>query len=112
LLRRLEAGLELPYSADDYLSSVTRDDGPIAALALNAKTPEAAGIAAARVAGPNTARALMDAVAAAAERLAAAPRDSQQGPGNELQLWEDRLAVTPEASFVAALLTRAPETPA
>jgi hypothetical protein len=111
LLRRLEAGLELPYGADDYLSNVTRDDGPIAALALDPKSPEAAGIAAARVAGPNTARALMDAVAVAAEHLAAAPRDSRQGPGNELRLWEDRLAVTPEASFVAALLTRAPETP-
>ena len=48
LLRRLEAGLELPYSAHDYLSNVTRDDGPIAALALDAKSPEAAGIAAAR----------------------------------------------------------------
>ncbi len=107
LLRRLKAGLELPFSADDYLARVPPvDDGPVAGLALDRSAPEAAGITAARVAGPKTARSLMEAMVDAAHRLAAAPENEKRGPSEELRAWQDRLAVTPVASFVTAVLTR------
>ena len=110
LLRRLGAGIEMPHNAGEYLTNVTPlDEGPIASLALDAKTPEAPGIMAARAAGPQVARGLMDAMAAAAGRLAAAPQDAREGPSAELSLWQDRLAVTPAESFVAALLPQDPK---
>jgi hypothetical protein len=107
LLRRLADGLELPFGADEYLAKVSPvDDGPVAGLATDNNAPERPGITAARVAGPKVARALMDAVADAANRLAAAPHNEKRGPSDELRMWEDRLAVTPAASFFSALLSR------
>lgn len=109
LVRRLEAGLELPFSADEYLEKFPpTDNGRIAALVLDAKTPQAAGITAAHVAGPKTAQALMQAVADTATRLNAAPQNSRMTLSEELRFWEDRLSTTPVASFIAALITRDP----
>lgn len=107
LVRRMEAGLELPFSADEYLAAYPpSDSASIAALVLDEETPKAAGIAAAHVAGPKSAEALMQNVADAAVRLNAAPRDSRMALSEELRVWEDRLSVTPVESFLSALIAR------
>jgi hypothetical protein len=107
LVRRMEAGLELPFSADEYLAACPPSDrAPIATLVLDEKTPKAAGIAAAHVTGPKSAQALMQNVADAAVRLNAAPRDSRMALSEKLRLWEDRLSVTPVESFLSALIAR------
>jgi hypothetical protein len=107
LVRRMEAGLELPFSSDEYLAAYPpSDNAPIATLVLDEKTPKATGIAAANVAGPKSAQALMQKLADAAVRLNAAPRNSRMALSEELRLWEDRLSVTPVNSFLSALIVR------
>jgi hypothetical protein len=105
LLRRLAAGLELPFRANEYLARVPPvDDGPIAGTALDRNASEAAGIAAARVAGPKTVCALMEAMVDAVNRLAAARDNEKHVPNADFHVWNNRLAVTPVGSFKAALL--------
>jgi hypothetical protein len=107
VLRRLADGLELPFSADEYLARVPPvDEGPVVAIALDRNTEEAAGIAASRVAGPKAASAMLDALVDAANRIAAAPDHEKQAPSADFHLWQNRLAVTPAESFTTALLAR------
>jgi hypothetical protein len=55
LLRRLEAGHDLPYRATEMLATVAPiDDGPIAAMATNLGTAEQLAQVAASVVGPRT----------------------------------------------------------
>lgn len=101
---RLQAKLEIPFRADEYLTAIAPiDDGPIAALILDAGTPAAAAITAAHVAGPKVAQALMNEVAAAGAAVANAAQPDKQAASERLREWGDRLAATPEASFVTAL---------
>ena len=103
IVRRLEAGLKMPYYSDDYITKVPpTDTGPVAALALNIKAP----MDAARVAGPQTTGALIQTVIDEAVRIREATPEARVGMGEELRMWEDRLSVTPEESFVAAVAIR------
>ena len=107
MLRRLEAGLELPFRAHEYLTAVPAvDDGAIAALILDQGTEEPLALAATRAAGPKTTRELLDRLVSAAGRLHAAPENARQEPSKELNLWLERLVVVPAASVIAALLSR------
>jgi hypothetical protein len=61
LLRRLEAGLEIPFRAEDLLTDVPSiDDGPIAATALDPENERKTGYVAARIVGPKTTGALIE----------------------------------------------------
>jgi hypothetical protein len=61
LKKRLEQGLDLPFSADDLLGQLpVIDEGPIAALALDVTEDKHDAGAAAILAGPRTVGALLD----------------------------------------------------
>jgi hypothetical protein len=67
LLRRLAAGLEIPFRGEEMLVGVdAEDDGPLAAVALDPTANRFVGQAAATVVGPGTVGTLIDAVATAA----------------------------------------------
>jgi hypothetical protein len=61
LKRRIEAGLELPFHADDFLDQLdVVDDGPIAAVILDTRHDNRTDDKLAVLAGPKTTGALID----------------------------------------------------
>jgi hypothetical protein len=67
LLRRVAAGLEIPFRGEEMLAGVDAvDDGPVAAVALDPTANRFVGQTAATVVGPGTVGALIDALADAA----------------------------------------------
>ena len=107
LLRRLEAGRDLPYRASDMLASAGAvDDGPIPAAVTDLAVPEQRASVSASVVGPRTIEALMDALMPLADQIAAAPGRYDQAVGDQYRALTDRIEATRQASFTAALLSR------
>ena len=107
LLRRLEAGRDLPFRASDMLASVAPvDDGPVAAAATNLGTPAPLAHAAASVIGPRTVEALMDSLMTLADEVVGAGGRYDQAASESYRLLKDRIHSTRRASFAAALLSR------
>jgi hypothetical protein len=102
LLRRLEAGLELPFHAERFLESVPAiDDGPVTRAAIDTDTKRL-GFVAATVVGPKTTGLLIDAFLVIARSPGRADRAAQE---QYRQLLE-RLAATRISSLIPALLAR------
>jgi NACHT conflict system protein len=107
LLRRLEAGRDLPFRASDFLTAVSPvDDGPIAEAATNLSVPYERAHVAAGVVGPKTVEALLDALIPLAERIAAGPGTRDPAISESYGALKDRIEVTRRNSFAAALLSR------
>jgi hypothetical protein len=108
LLRRIAAGLELPFQAEDFLiKAAVIDDGPIAAAALSMETPERVAHNAFGVVGPRTVGVLMDRIFVLDEEFRRNGRALDQAKRNEYQRWRDAIAHARRESFLAALLERA-----
>jgi hypothetical protein len=112
LLRRIAAGLELPYRATELLKDVTAvDDGPIAAAALDRTTPERVARGAFAVIGPKTVGTLLDQFFALHEDYdrdrAAWGRADHQSERDEYQRVNAAIRATCNHSFLVALLERA-----
>ena len=105
LLRRLEAGQKLPYCAEEMLRTVaTVDTGSIAALAIDPQADNQAARFAASVIGAATIGALIDALAAVADRLATADGRAERANSEQYGLLKDRIAAARSPVFVTALL--------
>lgn len=86
LVRRLEAGIELPYRAEKMLTGISPvDDGPVAALGLNPSSPKKEGHIAATLAGPRTVARLLDAAVALAPRRNAASGAAEQSDYEQMK---------------------------
>ena len=108
LLRRIAAGLELPFQAKDFLSkAAVIDDGPVAAAALREDTPERIASSAFRVVGPRTIGTLMDRIFILDEEFRQGGRTLDQAKRNEYQRWRDGISNARREAFLAALLERA-----
>jgi hypothetical protein len=80
LTRRLEAGRELPFRAEELVADVAPvDDGPIAAAAIDPGPSTRTGMIAASLVGPRTVGRMIDALVAMGETLAAAPPGGNSG---------------------------------
>lgn len=107
LLRRLEAGRDLPYRASEMLAAVAPiDDGPIAATAVNLNAPPPLAHAAASIIGPRTAQTLIDSLLALADKMAAAGGRYDKAASERYHNLKDRIRVTRQTSFASALLSR------
>jgi hypothetical protein len=108
LLRRIAAGMELPFRAEDFLSkTAVIDYGPIATAALSMETPERAAHSAFGVVGPRTVGVLMDRIFALDEEFRRNGQPIDQAKRNEYSRWRDGIAHARRESFLAALLERA-----
>lgn len=108
LLRRIGAGLELPFQAEDLLKNIAViDDGPVAAAALRMETSERVASSAFRIVGPRTVGTLMDRIFILDEEFRQGGRSLDQAKRNEYQRWRDAIANARMESFLAALLERA-----
>lgn len=107
LLHRLEAGLEIPFGAEDLLrgAGITVDEGPLVGFVTDASTPPRVAGAAACIVGPKTVGILID-------RLAPVDREMKTSeianpPGREehqrLSNWISR---SRESSLIEAVLSR------
>ena len=107
LLRRLEAGRDLPYRASEMLAAVAPvDDGPIAATAADLGVPVPLAQVATSVVGPRTSGSLIDALLALADDIEAAGGRYDQAASERHRILEDRIHATRDASFAPALLSR------
>ena len=107
LIRRMEAGRELPFHAEELVARVMAiDEGPIPAAAMDTSARNQLGHVAASVVGPETAGLLIDAFVALADRMASASGRVDTATGEHYHLLRDRIAVTRASSFLAALLSR------
>jgi NACHT C-terminal Alpha/Beta 2 len=106
LRQRLEAGLELPFHAIDFLDQLdVTDEGPIAAAILDVSTDNRDAIAISIMAGPRTVAALLDKSLACAEALKA--RRNDRGLSEEYYRLRSRIAATRVTYFVEAIMARA-----
>ena len=106
LRQRLEAGLELPFHADDFLDQLeVTDEGPIAAAILDVSRDQRDANAIPVMAGPKTVGALVDKYLACAKALKAARND--RALSDEYHRLRSRIAATRAPSFVAAVMARA-----
>jgi hypothetical protein len=109
MLHRLAAGRELPFHADEMLSSVAAvDDGPIAAAALAPDPSRHIGTSAARVVGPNTTGAMIDAAIALSDEMRASPANATEAARDRFYELLGRTSVTRPSAFGQAILDRAP----
>jgi hypothetical protein len=106
LRQRLEAGLELPSHAEDflYLLDVT-DEGRIAATILDVSRDDRSVNAIAVIAGPKTVGALVDKYLACTQALKAARND--RSLNDEYHRLRSRIASTRAPSLLSAIVTRA-----
>jgi len=107
LLRRLEAGLELPFRTEDLLTEVpSLDDGPIAAAALNPETEQKSGHVAARIVGPKTTGALIEAYLGLNATFSSPQGRGDRQLADRYDAMRRRINITKPASFVTAMLDR------
>ena len=105
LLKRIAAGLELPYGAAELLESgPVVDDGPVAAAALDKATPERVARGAFAVIGTKTVGELIDQFLALQGTRSEADR---QAWSNEYQRLREAIGSARSDSFIPALLERA-----
>ena len=103
LRRRLEAGLDLPFHADDLLNQMeVTDEGPIAAAILDVRQDNRDVNAAAVMAGPKTVEALVGRYLACAQALRAKHNDHILS--DEYYRLRTRIAATRAQSFVPAVM--------
>jgi hypothetical protein len=103
LWQRLEAGLELPFHADEFLEQLeVTDEGPIATAVLDVSSdrPNAIPI----MAGPKTVGELIDKFLACSKALKS--DRNNQAIGKEYHRIRDRIIAARAPSVVAAVLTR------
>ena len=106
LRQRLEAGLELPFDADDFLNQLgVTDEGLIAEAILDISRDGREANALPVMAGPRTVGALVDKFLARAQALKAARND--QSLSDDYFRLRSRIAATRPPSFVAAVMARA-----
>ncbi len=107
LMRRLEASLPMPLSAEELLTGVeVIDDGPIAQLAKNLRVPGNLGQVSASIVGPRTVASLLDMCVELADRMASVQADARAAMSEEYHLLIDRIGSTRPCSFVQAILSR------
>ena len=107
LLRRLEAGLELPFRAEDLLSGVPSvDDGPIVKTAIDIAADGRIAGAAARLVGPKTTGALIETYLGLNEAMHAAAGRGNVTLADQYNDVRHRINVTRASSFVPAILNR------
>ncbi|HZT26528.1 MAG TPA: hypothetical protein VFA57_12550 [Pseudolabrys sp.] len=106
LRRRIEAGLELPFHANDFLDQLdVVDDGPIAATILDISRDKYGDNKLAVLAGPKTTGALIDKFLACAVALRADRKNGQLS--DEYHRLKSRVRTTRPLTFVEALIARA-----
>ncbi len=107
LLRRLEAGRDVPYRAGEMLNAVDPvDDGPIAARLTDLGAANQRTLAEAGVVGPRTVEALMDELMRLADQIAAAPGRYNRAVSDRFLAVKHRIEVTRATSFIPALLAQ------
>jgi hypothetical protein len=107
LVRRLEAGRDLPFHAREMLAATPAvDDGPIAAAATNLDAAAPFAHVAASVIGPRTAGALIDSLLALADQMVATCGPYDRAATERHGILTDRLRATRPTSFAPALLSR------
>ena len=108
LLRRLAAGLEIPFRGEEMLVGVVAvDDGPVAAVALDPTANRFVGQAAATVVGPGTVVALIDALAAAAVEARQQAAADAAAARERYQQLQGRISAVRPSSLAGAVLARA-----
>jgi hypothetical protein len=108
LVRRLAAGLEIPFRGEEMLAGVDAvDDGPVAALALDPTANRFVGQAAATVIGPGTVGALIDALAAAAVEVRQQVAPEAAAARERYQQLLGRITAARPSSLAGAVLARA-----
>ena len=112
LLRRIAAGLELPYDAAALLEGGPAvDEGPVVTAALNKATPERVARGAFAVIGPKTVGELIDRFLALQDEQTRAGGNGshadRQAWGNEYQRIREAISVSRGDSFIPAFLARA-----
>lgn len=106
LRQRLEAGLELPLHADEFLNLLdVTDESRIAATILDVSQDNRNLNAIAIIAGPNTVGALIDKYLTCARAMKAARNDRRLS--DEYHRLRSRIASTRAPSLLAAIMTRA-----
>jgi hypothetical protein len=107
LVRRLEAGRDLPFHAREMLAATPAvDDGPIAAAATNLDAAAPFAHVAASVIGPRTAGTLIDSLLALADEMVATRGPYDRAASERHGILTDRLRATRPTSFAPALLSR------
>jgi hypothetical protein len=108
LLRRLGAGLQIPFHGEELLVSVDAvDNGPVAAVALDLAANGFAGQAAASVVGPATIGALVDALATAATEACRLVGPDATAARERCQQLKGRITAARPSSLAGAVLARA-----
>src|SRR5208337_3451436 len=106
LKQRIEAGLELPFHADDLLDQLdVIDGGPIAVGVLDTSREKHGANKLAVLAGPKTTGALIDKFLACAAALRADRNNKQLS--DEYHRLKSRVRTTRPSAFVEALIARA-----
>jgi hypothetical protein len=106
LKRRIEAGLELPFHAEDFLDQLdVVDEGPAVAAILDTGRDKYGDNKLAILAGPKTSGVLIDRYLACAAALRADRNNRQLS--EECQLLKSRVRATRPSAFLQALISRA-----
>jgi hypothetical protein len=109
LLRRLEAGLEIPFRTEDLLADIPSiDDGPIAAAALDPETEQRIGHVAAGIVGPKTTGSLIDEYLDLNKTFSAPEGRTDRALANRYDAIRRRINATRASSFVPAILSHRP----
>jgi hypothetical protein len=108
LVRRIEAGREVPYWALDALraANIGKDDGPAGDLVLRPETPRAVANAAAIVAGPKTIGRLIDEMIPLNEALRRMSRPIDEDVRQRFVRLEELVANASDSSLAHALIGR------
>jgi hypothetical protein len=107
LLRRLEAGLEIPFRTEDLLTDVPSiDDGSIAAAALDPETERKTGYVAARIVGPKTTGTLIEIYFDLNRAISTPERRADRALADRYDAIRRRITTTRASSFVSAMLDR------
>jgi hypothetical protein len=105
LVRRLEAGLPVPYHVEDMLIGVqTIDEGPVSRLAVTVDVPRNIDRAVASIVGPNTVVTLIDMFVERVHIMRNATPQFRSAVANEYHVLRERVALTRTSSFIEAIL--------
>ena len=108
LMRRLSAGLEIPFRGEEMLIGVdVVDDGCVSAVALDPTAKKFAAQAAATVVGPRTVGALIDALAATTAEARQKGGPDASGARERCQQLRGRITAARPSSLAGAVLARA-----